>query len=172
MPVSIPFFSAVSSAARDAPARRTSSQKASMSAFFAASLARGDRRRWQARKMRQTAVWRVVDRYLGLPAGAVSPTISQRIVMPSNGRSSSSASGGSLGPLIETIQRVQQILAEVGDLEEPPGQLALLDKRAERQPRLPMTCSLARTVLSTGSQLTLDCLRVDDPFPGSPRTCC
>ena len=51
------------------------------------------------------------------------------------------------------------VLRNVGDLEEPLRQLAPFDQAPERQPRPSSTCSLASTVISTGSQFTTAFLR-------------
>jgi hypothetical protein len=61
------------------------------------------------------------------------------------------------------LQRVQQVLESSVMLEEPLRQLALLDSAPERQPLPSITCSLASTVMSTGSQLTLADLRSTSP---------
>ncbi len=57
-------------------------------------------------------------------------------------------------PAVQLVQAIQQLLGIVGDAQEPLRDLALLDQGTGRQPRPSMTCSLASTVWSTGSQFT------------------
>jgi len=54
---------------------------------------------------------------------------------------------------------VKKLLGKSGDPQGPLRQEALFDDRPDRQPRPSITCSLASTVFSTGSQFTQDSLR-------------
>ena len=73
-------------------------------------------------------------------------------------------------PAVERVERGQQVFGVVADLEEPLVEIALLDRRAARQPRPSITCSLASTVWSTGSQLTLGIRARPARAPGSRET--
>ena len=57
------------------------------------------------------------------------------------------------------VQALEQFIGEVGDLQEPLASLRRSTGAPERQPLPSITCSLASTVMSTGSQLTSLSLR-------------
>ena len=63
-----------------------------------------------------------------------------------------------------------QFVGVVGDAQVGSRDLALFNGRAGTQPRPSMTCSLASTVWSTGSQLTIWVLRWPRPFRASSGT--
>ena len=174
MPVSMPRFSAVSTASSLVPARRHSATKAATSGSASSAFASGWSGATAAKVAPQSVSGRVVNtssvskpfgaplvsklncrpRLLPIQLRCISRTFSGQCGSPSSAARSSSAM---------SVMRKNHWTSSRRSTGAP-----------ERQPRPSITCSLASTVMSTGSQFTTAALRVTSPASSMSRNsaCC